>query len=412
MTSDDLKALSIPDEPGVYFFLGEKKEILYIGKATSLRDRVRSYFSNDILHTRGKHILDMVSVAKTIRYETTASAIEALIKEAALIKTHQPIYNTKEKDDKSFNYVVVTNEEFPRVLTVRERTMLSGGGTSGMYRYVFGPFPHGGSIVLGLKILRKIFPFRDSCSPNSGKPCFNRQIGLCPGVCTGEISKKEYEKQIQHIRMFFEGKKDQVLKRLHSEMRQYAKAFEFEKAGECKRTIFSLEHIKDVSLLDEDIRRESQKKSQMRRIPFRIEAYDIAHISGAHTVGVMVTVHDGMPWKSGYRKFRIRSLEKNNDVVHLEEVLRRRFTHREWQRPDIIVVDGGETQKRRAQKVIKELSINIPVLSVVKDDRHKARGILGDKDIAERHKQSIILANTESHRFAVTYHRVLRGKLP
>ena len=412
MTLDDLKQLELPDEPGVYRFLGNKGEILYLGKATSLRDRVRSYFSNDLLKTRGKHILDMVLLAKTVKTETTGSAIEALILEASLIKKFQPPYNTKEKDNKSFNYAVITQEEFPRVLVVRERTMLVGGSDqTKLYRYVFGPFTSGRSLQEALKIIRKVLPFRDTCTPNQGKPCFNAQIGLCPGVCKGAISSQNYAKMIQHIRLFLEGKKGQVIKQLTKEMHAYAKKHEFEQAAVVRNMIFSLEHLKDVSLLDNDIVERSRESSQSRTYPFRIEAYDIAHISGSHTVGVMTVVENGMPKKSEYRKFKIKSAEGVNDSMHLKEVLRRRLAHHEWRRPDIILMDGGEIQKRAGQSVVKELGFAIPVLSIVKDDRHKAKAILGNKELAEQHKRSLVLANTEAHRFAVTYHRSLRDKI-
>ena len=428
MQSAALTKLNLPDKPGVYKFLDTKGQILYIGKATSLKDRVRSYFSNDLLHTRGKHIVDMVTLAKTIKHVNTDSALEALILEAALIKDHQPLYNTKEKDNKSFNYVVATNELFPRVLVVRERTMLSGvGNTDGLYKYAFGPFPGGSNLQEALKIIRKIFPFRDKClpapdgashtggqtgEPLSGKACFNRQIGLCPGVCSGEITSKEYEEILRNIKLFFEGKKAMVMKRLKVSMRQHAKLYEFEKAGEYKKMIFALQHIKDVSLLDQEIREVSQRSSKKRGRAYRIEAYDIAHISGKYTVGVMVVVEDGQPKKSDYRKFKIRiAADKSDDTLHLEEVLMRRFKHNEWQKPDLMVIDGGVAQKRRAEKVIKQLGITTEIVSVVKDNRHKPRAIMGNKELIESYKRGILVANAESHRFAVLYHRQLRERL-
>ncbi len=445
MKYQDAQQLKLPDAPGVYHFLDRKKKILYIGKATSLRDRVRSYFANDLLHTRGKHILDMVASAHTLHFIETDSVLEALILEASLIKKHQPYYNTKEKDNKSFNYVVITNEEFPRVLTIRERTMLAGTpDTKALYKYIFGPFPQGMNLLEALKIIRKIFPFRDTCSPaqtreikllgvrktfeypvirhhvtdrdgrvSAGKPCFNRQINLCPGVCTGEISKKEYAETIRNIKEFFEGKKKLILKRLTRDMHLHAKNLEFEKAGEDKRAIFGLTHIKDVSLISENIRIASRDSSRVRAQSFRIEAYDIAHISGKYTVGVMVVVEDDRPQKSAYRKFKIRvDAEKVNDTLHLEEVLRRRFAHHEWPKADLLVIDGGIAQRRVALRLVKEFGLACEVVSVVKDERHKPKGMLGNKEIIESYKRGILIANAESHRFAVAYHRTLREKLP
>lgn len=414
MEQQKLRTLALPDSPGVYIFRDSAQHILYIGKATSLRDRVRSYFSNDLLHTRGKHVVDMVVLADTVTHSITDSVLEALILEAALIKEHQPIYNTKEKDNKSFNYVVITKEEYPRVLTLRERTMFSAQqGVEEKYSAIFGPFPGGSNLAEALNIIRKIFPFRVSCTPLSGKPCFDYQIGLCPGVCVGEITKKEYAVRMRHIKLFFEGKKRTIVTQLTRQMKSEAKLLEFEQAGETKRMIFALQHIKDVSLISEEVRTASQRSSSLRAKAYRIEAYDVAHISGKYTVGVMVVVEDGRPVPSAYRKFKIKEeSEKVDDTLHLDEILRRRFTHTEWERPDLLVIDGSTAQKRRAEKVLKELGILIPVVSVVKDVRHKPRAIMGDKEIAESYKPGILIANAESHRFAVAYHRKLREKLP
>ena len=171
----------------------------------------------------------MVTTAAHVSYQVTDSVLEAVILEASLIKTHQPYFNTKEKDNKSFNYVVITKEQYPRVLTIRERTMLMSpkeGGTTQKYITVYGPFTQGTNLQEALKIVRRIFPFRDTCIPNSGKPCFNRQIGLCPGVCTGEISAKEYQGRIKEIRLFFDGKKSILIKKLERSMHANSKVLD------------------------------------------------------------------------------------------------------------------------------------------------------------------------------------------
>ena len=216
MKSQQAKKLHISDSPGVYFFK-KGKEILYIGKATSLKDRVLSYFSNDpegkyqntsygasLLANRGPLIVKMTQEADNLKFQETNSVLEALILEANLIKKYQPKYNVKEKDDRSFNFVIITSEDFPRVLIVRGREIEKG--LVYKIKEKFGPFTDGTSLRLALKIIRKIFPFRDKCEPLSGKPCFNKQIGLCPGVCAGTISKKDYSKTIKKIKLFLSGK--------------------------------------------------------------------------------------------------------------------------------------------------------------------------------------------------------------
>lgn len=440
MISQDYKKIEqkLPDLPGVYFFLGSKKdskkEILYIGKATSLRDRVKSYFSKDLIVTRGGLVQQMIQDVKSVDFQVTDSVLEALILENNLIKKYQPHANTKEKDDKSFNHVIITREKFPQVLLVRGKNV--GQEIHQQFiKYDFGPYPQGSQLKEALKIVRKIFPFRDArCLPaqeqiargRTPRPCFNRQIGLCPGVCTGEISEKEYARTINHIRLFFEGKKQALIKSLEKEMAQYAKKQEFEKAGEIKHTLFALAHIQDVSLIKENYKdvqynmasgREMDFRDQNKNNQkvFRIEAYDIAHLSGKNMTGAMIVLEDGEFNKAEYRKFKIKTVDRANDVAALREVLERRFAHFEWRIPDVVVVDGNEVQKRAAESLIKEIfnkskiKSKIEVVAVVKNEHHKPRAIIGKSEIVDRFEKEILLANNEAHRFVIAYHKKLRS---
>ncbi len=417
-----LNIAQLPDSPGVYIFKSKKQkakgksEILYIGKATSLRHRVRSYFGKDIVTTRGPLIVKMLSEFDTVDHIKTDSVLEALILEAHLIKKYQPDANVLEKDDKSFNFVVITKEDFPRVLTVRSRELLKNPTWTSNIQVAesFGPFPNGGQLKEAMKLIRKLFPYRDKCVPavelkagQKPKVCFNRQIGLCPGVCSGEISKKDYARQIKNIVLFFEGNKKSLVKNLKRQMNDFAKTHNYENAGKVKRTIFALNHIQDVSLIKEDYKKSSGLDS---KDSFRIESYDIAHMAGQSVVGVMTVVEDGEIKKSEYRKFKIRNDPGVNDTKALKEVLSRRLGHEEWKYPNLIVVDGSTAQIRAMEDVLKMARVNIPVVSVVKDDRHKAREILGDKKWLKYEKE-IILSNSEAHRFAIGFHKKLRWKL-
>ncbi len=410
----DLVQFNLPEAPGVYFFYGKKKEILYIGKATSLKDRVKSYFARDILLTRGPKIAKMLEEAERIEFMQTDSVLEALILEATQIKKHQPPANSREKDDKSYNYVVVTKEDFPRILIERGRNLASDLKSKTINpKSIFGPFPHAGELREALKIIRKIFPYRDNkCklaprlhSGQGGKPCFNAQIGLCPGPCAGWITKRDYQKNIKHITLFFEAKKPKLIESLEKEMKALAKAEKFEEADKVKRQLFALDHIQDVALIKQDLTTNNQRPTT-----FRIEAYDIAHLSGSDVVGVMTVVCDGELDKSQYRKFKIRA-DKNDDTKNLREVLNRRLNHPEWPLPNLIVIDGGLGQLNAAKQVLSERGVEIDVVSVVKDERHKAREILPKSKILNpESERAILLANSESHRFAISYHRKLRGK--
>lgn len=412
---------NLPDKPGVYFFRN-KKGILYIGKATSLRDRVRSYFGKDLIDTRGPLLVKMREEAGKIDYKVTDSVLEALILEAELIKKHQPFYNKAEKDDKSWNYVVITKEDFPRILTVRGKDLASSDQPLASS---FGPFPHGLELREALKIIRKIFPYRDKCVPppagGSGKRCFNAQIGLCPGVCSGEISKSEYAKVVRSISLFFHGRKQEILRGLRKHMRQAAKAREFEQAALYRNKIFALEHINDVALLKRD--RLEPKGLALDTSPrqglgarFRIEAYDIAHISGTNTVGAMVVMENGALAKHEYKRFKLKGKAKNesNDTANLREVLERRFKYDNWPTPDLIVVDGAQAQLNVARLVLSSFQSpvsSIQIVGVVKDAKHKPDHIMGDSAIVRDYHHDILLLNSEAHRFAIAYHRLLRGKI-
>lgn len=407
MTIEDwkIRCENMPSTPGVYFFLGSRKNILYIGKATSLKSRVRSYFAPDLAEKRSQLIENMVAEATAIEWTETDSVLEALILETNLIRTHKPRFNTRSKDDKSYNHLVITKEAWPRVLVVRGKDLTSEF-TEKEIQYHFGPFPSGALFREALRIVRKLFKFYDTDKPVGsersklarGKIDFNRQIGLYPN----EQSREEYMATIRHIKLFFEGKKKQLVAELTREMHKHAKAQRFEEANVIKKKVFALTHIQDVALIKSDHERFISDETM------RIEAYDIAHLGGKDMVGVMTVVADGQPLKSDYRKFKIKSLSDANDPAALREVLSRRFGHPEWAFPKLVVVDGGVAQKNAAELLLRQLGIMIPVVAVVKDERHKPKGLLGPATLTNKYKLEILLANAESHRFSITYHREKR----
>jgi excinuclease ABC subunit C len=398
MDIKSFKKIKMPDKPGVYFFLKDKK-ILYIGKATSLKERVKSYFGKDLIETRGPLIVDLAFKSDKIDWQETDSVLEALVLEVALIKKHQPKYNTKEKSDKSFNYVCITKESTPKVLIVRERNILQTENVK--FKAKYGPFTNGSQLREAMKIIRPIFPFLDDKSKNNYR--FYKQLNLVPDILNKQ-GLETYKNDIKNLKLFFEGKKKDVVKNLKKDMMLYAKNREFERAEEIKRQLFALQHINDVALLKQDPQNIIGENS------FRIEAYDIAHMGGKNMVGVMVVVQDGEVDKNEYRKFKIKTQTGSNDTGALLEVLERRLAHKEWRYPDLIVVDGSTAQINIAQSVLSRNDVSIPIVSVVKDEYHKARDVKGDGKIIQKYKKEIILANSESHRFAITYHKNIRNK--
>lgn len=436
MNSQQLAKFNLPDKPGVYFFK-KGREILYIGKATSLRDRVRSYFANDLISTRGSRIIDMVTLSDIIDFEVSDSVLEALILESSLIKKHTPKYNIKEKDDRSYNFVVITKEEFPRVLIIRGKDLKHNLGLAKDLKIskTFGPFPNGAQLKEALKLVKKLFPYFDTKSPieitdtkKAKSYNLNLQMNIYPDIYSGKVSREEYLQNIKNIELLFGGKKKTILKNLKKQMVVYVKKLEFEKATKIKKTIFALEHIRDVSLIKEvddeeigEIENQNSSGETSNTGLFiknaRIESYDIAHLAGTNTVGVMTVMEDGELKKSDYRKFIIKAAIKGDDYGALKEVLSRRLNHLEWPLPEILVVDGGKGQLNVAIKTLQnilpaETFSKIKIVSVVKDDRHKARDIMGaetfSKIFNKKTRDQIFLLNQDTHRFAINFHRQKR----
>lgn len=389
----------IPDNPGVYFMKGGKGEILYIGKAGNLRRRVSSYF----LRPHDARIQKLVSLIRKIDYKETDTALEALILESALIKKHEPPYNIREKDDKSFLYVVITKEAFPRVLLVRGKDI-----SEKQYKKKFGPFVTASSVREALRILRKIFPWHTHDPEKIGKfkrPCFEYEVGICPGVCIGAITKKDYTKIIKNLSLFFEGNKDRVIVEFKREMKALSKREEYEMAEIAKRKIFALQHIQDTALIHDD---EILSLSSTTQKGQRIEGYDISNISGTAAVGSMVVFVNGEPDKNEYRKFKIKTVTGPNDIAMLREVLTRRFNNM-WARPDLLLIDGGQGQVNVANAVLKELGITIPVVGLAKGAERKRNDLIGTLPTGFD-VRTLIWVRDEAHRFAIAYHKNVRGR--
>ena len=412
MLSQQLKKLNIPENPGVYIFRDYKKRPLYIGRATSLKDRVKSYFSVDIIEARGPRIVDMVTKAKTLTWQETDSVLEAIILESVLIKKYQPQYNVDERDDKSSYYVVITDEVWPRVFLTRVRDFdakRDAGELSYRAKKIFGPYVHSGLIKEALKIVRKMFPFKDIKAFDARHNSFYEALGRSPKG-EDENARRRYARTISNLIMFFEGKKKLLQVKLQREMNAHAKEMEFEDAQKVKRLIYALDHVNDMALIKSEAQNTNfQTNSNNQAQNFRIEAYDIAHLSGTNVVGAFTVLVNGEFVVDQYRKFNI-SKQQNNDVAGLVEILNRRLNHTEWTYPDLIVVDGGEGQLNAAQNVLKARRINIPILAVTKDDKHKASEIIGNSELANKYKSEIIKLNAETHRYVIKFHRARRNK--
>ncbi|KKS30858.1 MAG: Excinuclease ABC C subunit domain protein [Parcubacteria group bacterium GW2011_GWA2_43_11] len=407
----------LPDASGVYFFLGPKQEVLYVGKATSLKDRVRSYFASTLASARGNQMVAMVERAVRVDFRQTDSVLEALILEAKCIKELKPPFNVRDKDDKSFNFLIITiHEAYPRLLTVRgkelpmrynELVARNTGIGKKVEPLVYGPFPHATQFKQALKIIRKIFPYYDTKRPvdelmakNDSKLRFNQSIGVYPNA---SITKEMYRRNIRHIKTIFDGKLQSVVVTLERDMRRFAKQEQFENAHIAKKQLFALQHIEDVSLI-------RKERGEGVTDAIRIEGYDVAHLGGKNTVGVMVAVVGGEAQKKEYRTFTIRTAVEGSDTGALKELLERRLAHPEWQYPRIIVLDGGIAQLNTAKKVLAEAGVAIPLIAVTKDAHHNPRSLHGPIKIRTLYQGDILLANAEAHRFSLAVHTKKRAK--
>ena len=547
----------LPESPGVYIMRDKTDDIIYVGKAKILKNRVRQYFQNSANHSL--KVKQMVSNIDHFEYIVTGSEVEALILENNLIKKHNPKYNILLKDDKTYPYIkVTTNEMFPRVFVTRK--LLKDKN-----KY-FGPFTNSSAVKENIALIDKIWQVR-RCSKifprdiGKGRPCLNYHIGQCKAVCTGKVSEEEYNKMIGEILDFLGGKTENVVKSLTSKMLKYSAEMEFEKAAEVRDTIESIkilnkkqiienlhiddrdvigfargirecimqiffirggkitgrEHfmleecegvedkelmtqfvqqfysgtpfipkevilqceIDDFDLISQwlseqkgqrvnvlvpqkgerkslvlmaqnnakivldkfgaEIRREHKRTKgaleeiqKALNIDFelnRIESYDISNTQGFESVASMVVFENGLPKRSDYRKFKIKTIIGPDDYGSMEEVITRRFTRYINEtsgdenvkkagfdkKPDMIFLDGGKGQISAVQKALTNLNLYVPVCGMVKDDRHRTRALMYNGEEIELPYTSegfklLTRMQDEVHRFAIEYHRKLREK--
>lgn len=536
---EELKKL--PSKPGVYLMHDDKDAIIYVGKAISLKNRVRQYFQSS--RNKGVKIEQMVTHIARFEYIITDSELEALVLECNLIKEHRPKYNTMLMDDKTYPFIKVTvQEDFPRVLFARQ-----------MYKdkaKYYGPYTSAGAVKDTIDLIHKLYGIR-TCNKQLPKmqgkerPCLNYHIHQCPAPCQGYISKEEYAKSVKKVLTFLNGDYTPILKELEEKMLAASEEMEFEKAIEYRELLNSVTKIAqkqkitssdmedkdviamsvdqhdavvqvffirdgrligrdhfclriangdsrpdvlsafikqfyagtpyipreimlqyeigDAALIEEwlsgrkgqkvhiQVPKKGQKeklvelakknadmvlmqdRERIRReegrtigamkeianlldLPKleRVEAYDISNISGFQTVGSMVVFEKGRPKRSDYRKFRIRGVQGADDYASMEEVLTRRLSHYE-NYPDLIMMDGGRGQVNIALKVMQQLNIEVPVCGMVKDDKHRTRGIYFHNvelpiDRDSEGFRLVTRIQDEAHRFAIEYHRSLRSR--
>lgn len=395
----------IPDLPGVYLMKDKAGNVIYVGKAKSLKKRIRSYLGSQV---SGK-TLAMMSIVADVEYRLAPTEARALLLEASLIQQYMPRYNVLLRDDKSFPFVKATNENFPRICIVRKR---QADGA----RY-FGRFTSANLLKEALKAIRKYFPYR-TCNRFPKKACIYYRICLCHAPCIGKIDKDEYALIMKRLFLFLEGKTDDLLKELSREMIIKSKEQRFEEALKIRDQINVLGSMGRtmVGVSPRDELEDLKGMVKLDKLPLRIEAFDISNISGKQAVGSMVSFFKAMPDKSNYRKFRVKTIKQSNDYGMLAEVVRRRYQGviaKNLSFPDMILVDGGRAHLLTAQKELLKLGLNIPLISIAKERENiyikgKSRSIRLNADTPALNL--IRRIRDEAHRFALRYHHLLRRK--
>ena len=399
------KIAAMPDAPGVYSMKDKAGQVIYIGKAKSLRKRLGTYLGRDL----SSKTIALMSNVDDIEYQLCQNESLALLFEASLVHKYKPKYNVSLRDDKSFPVVKITNEEFPAIYITRKR--IKDGS-----RY-FGPYTNAKLLKVALKIIRRNFPYR-SCKKIPGKACIYYRLKLSPAPCIGKISQEAYVKNIENICLILEGKSDALIKKLTQEMNLKSKEQRFEEAAKIR------DQIEALSVMAESSGRFSRKDAledlknllQLAKLPERIEAFDISDISGKEATGSMVSFYKGLPYKNNYRRFRIKTIQSIDDYKMLAEVIQRRYSRLIRENlafPDLVLIDGGKAHLLTAEREMNKLGIRIPLVSIAKDReniyiKNKINPIRLDSDIPALNL--IRRIRDEAHRFALAYHHILRRK--
>ncbi len=430
------KLNKLPAEPGVYFHKNAAGEIIYVGKAAVLKNRVRQYFQKS---QKDVKTLALVAEINDTDWITVDTEMDALFLESEMIKRYMPKWNILLRDDKTVSYIRVDmKSEVPYISFTRNPV-------DDKATYI-GPFYGKSSVEKAVRMLRRIFPYYTK--PYDGKKSLDTDLGLTPGIEIGKTTPTDYKRNLKKLMRYLEGDREKLLKDLEKTMNTEAKAGNYELAAEARDQLFGLKELKkkivfsDKEFLDissDQALLQLQKLLGLKEPPRRIEGYDISHQSGTNTVASMVVFINGASARSEYRKFKIRT-STNDDLKSMVEVITRRLKHKEWEFPDLIVLDGGQTQVNAILPLVKPY--NIPVIGRNKsgDHSHSAGVVLvipstnsakmqingADFQAATPQNSTdvqlltlptgshiarlIARIDEESHRFAITYHTLLKRK--
>ncbi len=407
------KLKKLPASPGVYFHKDKTGEIIYVGKAAVLKNRVRQYFHNTKKDPKTEALVREIVDTDWIVVDTE---MDALFLESEMIKRYMPKWNILLRDDKTVSYVRIDmNHEVPYISFTR--TPQDDKAT-----YI-GPFYGKLVVEKSLRILRKIFPYYTK--PYDGKKTLDTDLGLTPGIEINKSTPKDYKRNLKKLIRYLEGNRKELLKELEKTMYEESEKGNYELAAEARDQIFGLKELQkkivfsDKEFLDissDQALKQLQMLLHLEKPPRRIEGYDISHQSGTNTVASMVVFTNGAADRKEYRKFKIRT-STNDDLKSMQEVISRRLKHTEWEFPDLIILDGGIGQLNAVLPLVEPH--HIPVIGRDKSGDHSHNAtfkiIMKDQDPIETSGEShiaklITRIDEESHRFAITYHSLLKRK--
>jgi excinuclease ABC subunit C len=422
------KVKQFPAGPGVYLMKDAQGRVLYVGKAKNLRNRAGHYFTK--AGREEQRTRDLVALIADVDYVQADSEVDALLLEARLVKDIQPRFNVDLKDDKTFPYLQIRiREDFPRVEFTRSPRR------RGVKLY--GPFTSAKSLRAAIQVLQRIFQFR-TCKLDIDvddqrwrwfRPCILHNIQQCTAPCNFRVTREDYRRQIKSLILVLEGKKARLVGRLEREMQQASAAMQFERAARIRDEIQALQNLNLRGQVDRDVQPEVfqidpkrglkglRKILGLRDVPRSIEGVDIAHLGGDETVAALVSFIDGLPFKPGYRRYRIRSVQGVDDFASIREVVTRRFRRLSAEEevfPDVILIDGGKGQLSAALEAFRVLHIEPPCLiSLAKQEEEIYRPGDAEPLRLSRHSAALRLlqyVRDEAHRFAQHYHHILRRK--
>jgi excinuclease ABC subunit C len=434
--SEKLKTL--PSEPGVYFHKDKSGQIIYIGKGAFLKNRVRQYFQKS--RHRDPKTEALVAEIYDTDWIIVDSELDALFLEAEMVRRYLPRYNILLRDDKSSLYVRISYESDHPTVSFTRRPL------DDKAKY-FGPYYNGHDVKKALRTLRRVFPYSTHTPTIPKRACLQYHLGLCPGLEENKTSLNDYRANLRRLMQYMRGERSKILEKMEKDMQHAANKQQFEEAAEIRNKYYSLKAIsKQIIFSDREFLDISKDRGLqgladilgLEKIPRRIEGYDISHMQGTDTVASMVVFTNGIPDKASYRKFKMR-IPGNNDFAHMEEVISRRLSEtnqKQWGVPDLFLIDGGKGQVSAAIKARDVAEVKRPMIGLAKREEeiviHESKSNVNVSQVGLQSFQalthnsedfSLILLpkssdivkllqriRDESHRFAVSYHTVLKEK--